>query len=132
MEKTAERTVWSRVKEALNDAGIPDTQVYAAKLIGGKKQGSISDWNKPNRGMRLEHARIIGKKTNTCVEWLLTGEGPKHPGPPEERIANDLWSLWGRLPEDRKGELLGLAKAYAITGKRRDDGETRELQRRPS
>lgn len=80
--------------------------------------------------MRLEHARIIGKKTNTCVEWILTGLGPKHPGPPEEPIAAELWSFWGRLPPERKGEILGIAKSHAIVGKRHDGDDSSQLQRR--
>jgi hypothetical protein len=124
------RTVWKRVKEALNEAGLPSTQVKAAKLIGCE-QGSISDWNKPGRYPTLENAETVAQATNTCVQWLMDGRGPKHPGPPEEPAAEELWSLWGRLSDRKKGELLGLAKG-AINdhgAHRHDDEVPRELHR---
>lgn len=127
MRHKDQRTVWERVKEALSDAGLPPTQVEAARIIG-KKQGSISDWNKPRRGPTVDNARQIGLATNTCVEWLLTGEGPKHPGPPMEPAAEALWSLWARLPELIKGEILGVAKSNVV--KLPKKAGTSELQRR--
>lgn len=131
MRQKDQRTVWERVKEALREAGLPPTQVHAAKLIGGE-QGSISDWNKPNRGPTIENTRIIALATNTCVEWLLTGEGPKHPGPPMEPAATALWSLWARLPEITKGEILGIAKSNVLKFPPKDNpGELYRFPDRP-
>ena len=125
MPRKDERTVWERAKEALHDAGLPSTQTYLAQIIH-RKQGSLSDWNKPNRGPTIANARLVAGKTNVCVEWLLTGEGPKHPGPPEEPAAEALWNLWGRLPDLTKGKLLGIAEESALPVPKR--GAPRELQ----
>jgi hypothetical protein len=123
MPRKDERTVWERVREALRDARLSPTQVSAAAIIGGE-QGSISDWNKPNRGPTIANARAIGKKTNTCVEWLLTGEGPKHPGPPEDPLAEQLWNLWGRLPEGVRGRIVGIAEENALPVPKRGSGKS--------
>lgn len=127
MPRGIERTVWDRVKEALAGVGLPPIQEEAAKIISGK-QGSISDWNKPNRYPSIDNAVAIAKRTNTCVEWIYTGRGPKHPGPPEEPDAQQLWDLWGRLPELTRGKILGIAEENAIPVPKRK--VTDQLQRR--
>jgi hypothetical protein len=131
MPHKTEKTVWKRVKEALQDAGLPPTQKQAAKLIGGK-QGSISDWNKPNRYPTIDNAVTIAKATNTCVEWIYRGTGPKHPGPPEEATAEELWNLWGRLDDVGKGKVLGVAADNALDAPKRQIADSSGLQRRAS
>ncbi len=131
MPQKREKTVWERVKEALHDAGLPETQTQAAKLIGGK-QGSISDWNKPGRYPTIDNAAVIAKATNTCVEWIYSGRGPKHPGPPEEPSAEQLWNLWGRLPDLAKGKILGIAEENAMVPPKRRSGREAEPLQQPS
>lgn len=110
MTEKSKRTVWERVKEALQEAGYESTQTAAARLIG-VKQGSISEWNEPGRYGRLEHLTKVASRTNVCVEWLIHETGPKHPGPPEELAAEQLWAIWGRLSDLTKGKLLGIAQS---------------------
>ena len=110
VSKKPERTVWERVKEALQDAGYAGVQPEAAKLIG-IKQGSVSDWNKPGMGPSLGNAITIAIKLNVCVEWVLTERGPKRPGPPMEASARKLWDAWGRIPGDDQKEIVGFALA---------------------
>lgn len=102
------RTVWARIKEALHDRGLPETQVYAARMIG-VEQPSVSDWNKPGMYPTLENAVTIAKKLGVCVEWLLTERGPKHPGPPGDELAQELWLLWEHLPAKVRRDLVGAA-----------------------
>jgi hypothetical protein len=45
-----------------------------------------------------------------------------------EPAATVLWSLWARLPELIKGEILGIAKSNALKFPKKDG--PRELQRR--
>lgn len=103
------RTVWARLKEALHDRGLPQTQAYAAKLAG-VEQPSVSDWNKPGNYPTMENAVLLCKRTGVCVEWLLLERGPKYPGPPGDRFAQEVWSLWGDLSADDKRDLVGHAR----------------------
>lgn len=120
------RTFWARLKEALKDANLPATQEAAAKMIG-ISQPSISEWNEPNK--YPEHNKIVffAQKTGVCVEWLYLERGPKHPGPPEENTARQLWDIWPHLSELTKGTILGIALASASVQKA--DAPSQDLQR---
>jgi hypothetical protein len=125
VEKKTERTFWSRVQEALKDARKPVTQVYAAR-IAGVKQPSVSLWNEPGGFPTIENAIAIAKHVNVCVEWLLTGRGPKGIGPPEEKLARELWQFWPHLDDATKGRIVGIAQENVIHA---DFGEQEELHR---
>ncbi len=109
MAKIDERTVWERVKEALADAGLRATQMKAAE-IAGCSQPSVSEWNQRGSYPEIKHAEKIAKRTNTAVEWIYSGRGPKHPGPPEDPDAESLWNLWARLSESTRGRIVGMAE----------------------
>jgi DNA-binding XRE family transcriptional regulator len=106
-------TVWIRLKDALKDARLPETQVYAARLAG-VKQPSVSDWNKPGTGPELDTAILIAKKLNICVEWLYTGRGPQRPGLPDDPIARQLWAIWPKVPAEHRERILGYAHVNAL------------------
>ena len=106
------RTFWARVKEALSDRGLPDTQTYAAKLAG-VEQPSVSDWNKPGGFPKLANGIELADQLGVCVEWLYLERGPKRPGRPDDAEAQRLWDLWPRLTEDAKADLVGYAAVRA-------------------
>lgn len=116
VRKPPHRTFWLRVKEALHDKGWPETQKYAAQ-IAHVKQPSVSDWNKPGKTPELDTAVDLALQLGVCVEWLYTERGPKHPGPPGDKVAQQLWSMWGDLSDDGKRDLLGFARGLQM----RDD-----------
>jgi DNA-binding XRE family transcriptional regulator len=112
VRKNTDRTVWERVKEALNDAGMPPTQAYAAKLLG-IRQPSVAEWNQPRGAPTIDNAIALGLRLNVSVDWIYTGREPKRPGPPDDPIAQELWDVWGRLEEAHKQQLLGYARLSA-------------------
>jgi len=105
--RTPTRTVWIRVKEALGEAGLPDTQVFVARQLK-MAQASVALWNRPGGYPTLENAISLAKLLNVNVEWLLTERGPKRPIP-QDASAQRLWDLWARLDDVTKGELIGMA-----------------------
>lgn len=117
-KKPAIGTFWDRVKEALGDAArakkthngvrIKPTQVFAAK-IAEVKQPTVSDWNKPGKAPELDNALKLALALDVCIEWLYTGRGPKRPGIPLDRYAQQLWELWPQLTDGERGKLLGIA-----------------------
>jgi hypothetical protein len=101
------RTFWARVKEALEEARLPATQVFVAKRLG-VKQPSVSEWNLEGGFPTLENTISLAKLLNVNVEWLLTERGPKRPLP-QDATAQRLWDLWPHLDDVTKGELIGIA-----------------------
>lgn len=100
--------VLQRVQEAMRDQGLNDSQeTIAAKF--SVRQPSVSAWQ--SGAPELVRAIEIARELNICVEWLLTGRGPKRPGPPMEIKAQKFWDLWGRVPDDGRSELIGHAEA---------------------
>lgn len=89
------------------------TQIEAAKLAGIKGQGSVSDWNKPDRGPELKNAILLATKLNVCVEWLYTERGPMRPQPADDSYLRELLSVWGRLSDEDKAKLVGFAHVSA-------------------
>jgi hypothetical protein len=109
MRTGAHRTVWARIKEALEDKELPATQAYAAIKLLNIRQPSVSDWNKPDRYPTIENAIELASKLGVCVEWLLTERGPKHPGRPDDEFAVALFRIWDELSEDAKRHIVGFA-----------------------
>lgn len=101
------KTVWSRLKEALEDKHLPATQVYVAKRLG-VTQPSISEWNSEGGFPTIDRAVEIATWLGITVEWLITGRGPKRPLP-QDATAQRLWDMWPELDDVTKGELVGTA-----------------------
>jgi DNA-binding XRE family transcriptional regulator len=80
VNKPAPRTVWIRIKEALEEERLPATQVYVAKKLG-VTQPAITLWNKPGGFPTLENSISLAEHLGVNVEWLLTERGPKRPLP---------------------------------------------------
>lgn len=100
------------------DAGQSDTQQAVANLLK-IKQPSVSDWKTTGASPSLENAITLGARLNVCVEWILTGRGPKRPGPPMDPAAQALWDAWGRILVDDRQKVVGYAEALVRPSQRR-------------
>jgi hypothetical protein len=107
-----QRTPWDRIKEAMTNKGLKPTQTECAKLLD-IKQPSVWEWANSNGSPSIDNAITLAKKLNVCVEWILTGGGPKRPGPPMEPAAQALWDVWGRIPPEDRPQVVGFAEAKA-------------------
>lgn len=103
---------WDRIRQAMTEKGLKPTQVECAKLIG-VTQPSVWEWANGRTAPSIENSITLAKKLNVCVEWILTGEGPKRPGPPMEPEAQAVWDAWDRVPEDAKKQVVGYVEALA-------------------
>ena len=87
-----------RFREACQDAKVTTTMEGMGRFFGVSKAMA---WNY-YKGIKLpsmEKAIEIAEKLGVCVEWLLTGRGPKYPPkPPDETI--DISEI---SPEMREG-----------------------------
>jgi hypothetical protein len=116
VSRGTQRTVWARLKEALADKKLPPTQTHAASILG-IKQSSVAEWNRLGIYPKMEHAVELARRLGICVEWLLTGRGPKHPPPAGDSFADQLWAVWPDLSDDAKRDILGHARGAHL----RDD-----------
>lgn len=106
-----QRTFWSRVEEILLENGEKPSLTAVADMIG-IKQPSVSEWKKPGGYPTIENGVKLAQKIRACVEWLYTERGPKRPTP-ADMAAQRLWTLWDRLEDIDKGEVVGVAMARA-------------------
>ncbi len=92
-----------RFIRACRDAGLPDTQNELGKALG--VSGPMAhNYKKGIKLPSMATALRIAQKTGVCVEWLLTGRGPVHPG------AADMLDL-GKLPPKEKRAVKSLYSA---------------------
>lgn len=66
-----------------------------------------------NGGTEVENGVEIASKLGVCVQWLYTGDGPRHPWDtiaPEDIRMRELLTLWNQLENPEKKALLGVAK----------------------
>ena len=103
-------SIFQRIVEAREEAGLDTTQVAIAKDLG-LAQSSVHQW-KEGKGLRLSHALKIAEQTNVCVEWLFTGRPPKRPIKSGSETAR-LLEILDRLPDEILQEVLNYAEFRA-------------------
>lgn len=95
MVSDTRKTFWQRLTESWGARDLPTTQLaVAAKL--GMSQGSVGRWARDEGLPEFDLTRRLAEMGDVCVEWLLTGRGPKRPVPIDEET-NELLELWRRL-----------------------------------
>jgi transcriptional regulator with XRE-family HTH domain len=108
----ANKKIWLRIREALRDNRRRGIQQEAADICG-IKQPSVAEWVSGESIPTMDNVLKLSEELNVCVEWLYTGRGPKHPGPPEDPHAHQLWEFWPRLTADARSRIVGSAEALA-------------------
>lgn len=82
------KDIGERISLALIDAGYTKDRhkdlTEVLKKLFGVSSATISDWRHGKKCPTMKNALDIAVKLNVCVEWILTGRGPKQPGVPDE------------------------------------------------
>lgn len=128
MAKADESEFWLRVTDALQAAGKEHSQMGVARLLK-MSQGSIQRWVRGTGLPTMDNALILAKKAGVCVEWLLTGRGPRAPLGGLTREEEVLLSRFRKLTPDNRRNVLGwvaLQRAMQFTG---DTSARDEFQR---
>jgi len=90
----------ARFKRAWKESDAPaKSQKELAKLLDCS-QATVSDWINGEKLPSMDTALAISKKLNCCVEWLLTGNGPKYPG--EESSIQHYINVTGITDDQRE------------------------------
>ena len=105
-------TVWKRVLEAHEDMGLARTQTAVAKTCG-ITQPAVQRWAVGTNVPTLKQAIIFCQKTGTCVEWLYTGRGPKHPTAKPGSATEAVLQLFHSLDNASRNEVLRFVEFHA-------------------
>lgn len=100
----------------VSSGSLPATQTHLAKLLD-ISQPSISDWNKPGGYPEMARVIEIATKFSVSVEWLATERGPMHVAA-HDPLSESIWSLWKRLGQHQRAQLIGFATGLANAGAR--------------
>lgn len=114
---------WERLAEMVGPEFPHKNQKAVGKLFG-VGQSMITRWKTGKDTPALPRAIEIAKEYGVCVEWLLTGNGPKRPGDAPDPELGRLLEFWDTLTPTVKHEVV-LYAAY-----RRSVKESHEKQPR--
>lgn len=99
---------WLRLAEMVGE-GFPRNNQTAAGTLLGVGQSMITRWKTGKDKPALPRAIDLATKYGVCVEWLLTGRGPKHPGGTTDPDLGRLLEFWDKLLPDTKRNVVGYA-----------------------
>lgn len=89
---------------------------YTNKALGAVfvvSTATISYWRNGVKLPDIDHAVEIARKLDVCVEWLLTGRGPRAPKADYDSRLRDIVALWPKLSESDQETLRVLAEHKA-------------------
>jgi len=101
---------------------IKITRAVMGKHAGGIKASSVTEWRTRETWPKMANAVLLACWLGVCVEWLLSGSGPKHP---EDRSNNFNASLeqqglnqyWSMMTKEDQRSLLSLAARFVGSSK---------------
>jgi len=114
-----------RFSEACREASpkLPETNEELGKIFGVTAP-NITYWRKGQKLPAMGTAQRIAKRCGVCVEWLLTGRGPKYPEISNKQINQAANLVLQALPElaDSQLDLLArMAQEFLAAAKKVDD-----------
>jgi hypothetical protein len=95
MKGDTRKTFWERLTEAWGRRSLPTTQLGIAEKLG-MSQGSVGRWARGEGLPELDVVRTLALEGDVCIEWLLTGRGPRKPQPMDEETI-ELLEVWSKL-----------------------------------
>ena len=99
---------WRRLEEATPEMRRQDRSPWLQKLCG-VGQSSVSRWKSGQNHPTMENLIAISNATGYCIQWLLTGNGPRRWRQESPDIAKML-DLLESLSEKDRAEILRFAE----------------------
>lgn len=99
---------WLRLGELVGPEfkSMTQTQVGMRFDVG---QSMVTRWKTGEDTPALPRAIDIAMRHGVCVEWLLTGRGPKFPGAAPDPEMSRLLEFWSKLLPETKHNIVGYA-----------------------
>lgn len=113
--------LWNRFLDALTDLPHPksDDQTVIGKQIG-VGQTMVSSIKTGDKNPGMDTAIAMAGYADMCVEYLLTGKGPKRPWGGVDADFQRLVQFWESLDDTGRGELLKRAdELFRLQGQAR-------------
>lgn len=106
MAKLPESDFWRRLVEAWEPRGLPTSQTGVAEALG-VYQSAVQQWVRGTSLPKLDRCVDIAERGRVCVEWLITGRGPKFP----DSARGDVWleqvcKVLRDFPESQRSSVL--------------------------
>ena len=105
----------NRLERALTDAGYTKARHKNLTEVLSKlfdvSGSTVHDWCKGRKLPGMDNAIMLGMTLGVCVEWLLTGRGPMHPGLPDDDGIDE--PAWRDLPQDARHHFAEALRAIA-------------------
>lgn len=118
---------WKRLTNARDEARLSRDQEAIAKELG-VWQSAVTKW-KTGKGLpTLSKAIEIANRADVCVEWLLTGRGPRRPGAVDDPKLARLIGLWDKLLPETADEVLSFAIFKRASQNQSAANRIREIQ----
>lgn len=128
MQSGEEKTVLERALEAMEHAKKKATQRAIADFLG-ISQPSVQQWGDRGGKPEMPNAIRLAEHTGACVEWLLTGRGPKFLPRGDLRQLARLFELWPKLTSADRGAVLERITIMLERERDDDSGVAEELHR---
>ena len=114
-----------RFSQALLEAApkLPETNNELGKIFGISGP-MITYYRKGQKLPAMDTAQVIAKRCGVCVEWLLTGRGPKYPEISNKQITQAANLVLQALPElaDSQLDLLARMAQELLAAAKKVDG----------
>ena len=105
----------NRLEKALTDAGYTKERhknlTHVLSKLFDVSISTVHDWRKGRKLPSMDSAIMLGMTLGVCVEWLLTGRGPRHPGLPDDDGIDE--PAWRDLPQDARHHFAEALRAIA-------------------
>jgi len=98
---------WRRLVEMIGKEVTVKQKEVA--IYFGVGQSAVTKWKTGKDTPSLPRAVEMATYHGVCVEWLLTGRGPKYPGDTPDAELSRLLEFWDDLEEPVKHEIVGYA-----------------------
>lgn len=102
----------SNFRKALDYARINGTHKEAGKELGVSAV-MIHNYKAGKKMPSIEKAVEIATRCGVCVDWLLTGRGPKTPGVIRDDKLSEVIIVWEQLSEDTRNAITAIVAANA-------------------
>lgn len=119
---------WLRLVEGLTEQREPTNPTALGKRIK-VAQSSARKWQKGVGLPSMDNAVELARLSNRCVQYLLSGNGPKIPEPTDQAW-EEIKRIWTQLSEPEKA--AGMAMFVAYFRRARPEGAPRRLEPRRS
>lgn len=97
-----------RVLEAYRGKNTDEPTEQKIASVLGVSQPSVHGWKSGNISLKVAQQAAV--RFGVCVEWLMTGRGPKFPNERPDPSLAELHQIWHTLSERQRKRITDFAR----------------------